>query len=570
MLKELSIKNFAIIDDLKIEFDHGLNLLTGETGSGKSIIIEALGLVLGGRSRKDLIRTGQQKAFVEALFYVEENIKALLSKYGYDAEEDILIISREISANYPSITRLNGRPITLNILSNITPNLVDIFGQHEHQSLLNVENHQILIDSLGDKEHKELLEKISFNYDKYIDEKKKLEEMLISSSERERELDLLKYQLEEIDNANLSLEDEFEIENNFKKYSNVQTIQIGLGNVLENLDSSDYDKGSILNLLNNSISILNNIKSFDNDTNKYLDRLNELRYELQDMTRDINNYLESIEIDEEKLIYYRDRLDLVNKLKKKFGFTIDKIFEYRNKISEEYENLVNYEKRIEEINNNLKIYEDILIKDSLLLRDKRIKISKSLEKKLTEELKELNMRNIVFKVNFKPKEKLSSDGMDEIEFLISTNPGEDLKSLSKIVSGGEMSRIMLGFKNILADNDKIPTLIFDEIDTGISGRTAQIVGEKICKISKNHQVISISHLPQITALADSHFNIYKESQNGMTITKIKKLTYDERVKEMARLLGGVNVTETTLNHAKEMLSMSKKIKSELRKQNGNY
>lgn len=570
MLKELSIKNFAIIDDLKIEFDHGLNLLTGETGSGKSIIIEALGLVLGGRSRKDLIRTGQQKAFVEALFYVEENIKALLSKYGYDAEEDILIISREISANYPSITRLNGRPITLNILSNITPNLVDIFGQHEHQSLLNVENHQILIDSLGDKEHKELLEKLSFNYDKYIDEKKKLEEMLISSSERERELDLLKYQLEEIDNANLSLEDEFEIENNFKKYSNVQTIQIGLGNVLENLDSSDYDKASILNLLNNSISILNNIKSFDNDTNKYLDRLNELRYELQDMTRDINNYLESIEIDEEKLIYYRDRLDLVNKLKKKFGLTIDKIFEYRNKISEEYENLVNYEKRIEEINNNLKIYEDILIKDSLLLRDKRIKISKSLEEKLTEELKELNMRNIVFKVNFKPKEKLSSDGMDEIEFLISTNPGEDLKSLSKIVSGGEMSRIMLGFKNILADNDKIPTLIFDEIDTGISGRTAQIVGEKICKISKNHQVISISHLPQITALADSHFNIYKESQNGMTITKIKKLTYDERVKEMARLLGGVNVTETTLNHAKEMLSMSKKIKSELRKQNGNY
>lgn len=570
MLKELSIKNFAIIDDLKIEFDHGLNLLTGETGSGKSIIIEALGLVLGGRSRKDLIRTGQQKAFVEALFYVEENIKALLSKYGYDAEEDILIISREISANYPSITRLNGRPITLNILSNITPNLVDIFGQHEHQSLLNVENHQILIDSLGDKEHKELLEKISFNYDKYIDEKKKLEEMLISSSARERELDLLKYQLEEIDNANLSSEDEFEIENNFKKYSNVQTIKIGLGNVLENLDSSDYDKGSILNLLNNSISILNNIKSFDNDTNKYLDRLNELRYELQDMTRDINNYLESIEIDEEKLIYYRDRLDLVNKLKKKFGLTIDKIFEYRNKISEEYENLVNYEKRIEEINNNLKIYEDILIKDSLLLRDKRIKISKSLEKKLTEELKELNMRNIVFKVNFKPKEKLSSDGMDEIEFLISTNPGEDIKSLSKIVSGGEMSRIMLGFKNILADNDKIPTLIFDEIDTGISGRTAQIVGEKICKISKNHQVISISHLPQITALADSHFNIYKESQNGMTITKIKKLTYDERVKEMARLLGGVNVTETTLNHAKEMLSMSKKIKSELRKQNGNY
>ncbi len=564
MLKELSIKNFAIIDDLKIEFDYGLNLLTGETGSGKSIIIEALGLVLGGRSSKDLIRTGQEKAFVEALFCIDNNIKSLLSKYGFDTGEDILVISREISENYPSISRLNGRPITLNILSKITPNLVDIFGQHEHQSLLNTQNHLLLIDSLGDKGHRGLLEKIDSNYEKYIDEKKKLDEMRISSAEREREIDLLKYQIEEIDNANLSPEDDFEIENNFKKYSNIQSIQMGLGNVLENLDGSDYEKDSILNLLSNCISFLNNIKSFDEDIVKYLNRFDELRYELQDLARDINYYLESLEIDEEKLIYYRDRLDLVNKLKKKYGGTIEKIFDYRNKIFDEYENLINYEKKIEEINNNLKKYEEMLTNDSILLRDKRIKIAKTLEKRLTEELKELNMTNVVFKVNFKEKD-LSYNGLDDIEFLIATNPGESLKSLSKIISGGEMSRIMLGFKNILADNDKIPTLIFDEIDTGISGRTAQIVGEKICKISKNHQIISISHLPQITALADSHFKIYKQSQNGTTVTKVKKLTFDEKIQEMARLLGGVNVTETTVNHAKEMLSMSKKIKSELRK-----
>ncbi|MBC8588428.1 DNA repair protein RecN [Paratissierella segnis] len=564
MLKELSIKNFAIIDDLKIEFDYGLNLLTGETGSGKSIIIEALGLVLGGRSSKDLIRTGQEKAFVEALFCIDNNIKSLLSKYGFDTGEDILVISREISENYPSISRLNGRPITLNILSKITPNLVDIFGQHEHQSILNTQNHLLLIDSLGDKGHRGLLEKIDSNYEKYIDEKKKLDEMRISSAEREREIDLLKYQIEEIDNANLSPEDDFEIENNFKKYSNIQSIQMGLGNVLENLDGSDYEKDSILNLLSNCISFLNNIKSFDEDIVKYLNRFDELRYELQDLARDINYYLESLEIDEEKLIYYRDRLDLVNKLKKKYGGTIEKIFDYRNKIFDEYENLINYEKKIEEINNNLKKYEEMLTNDSILLRDKRIKIAKTLEKRLTEELKELNMTNVVFKVNFKEKD-LSYNGLDDIEFLIATNPGESLKSLSKIISGGEMSRIMLGFKNILADNDKIPTLIFDEIDTGISGRTAQIVGEKICKISKNHQIISISHLPQITALADSHFKIYKQSQNGTTVTKVKKLTFDEKIQEMARLLGGVNVTETTVNHAKEMLSMSKKIKSELRK-----
>ena len=247
---------------------------------------------------------------------------------------------------------------------------------------------------------------------------------------------------------------------------------MGLGNVLENLDGSDYEKDSILNLLSNCISFLNNIKSFDEDIVKYLNRFDELRYELQDLARDINYYLESLEIDEEKLIYYRDRLDLVNKLKKKYGGTIEKIFDYRNKIFDEYENLINYEKKIEEINNNLKKYEEMLTNDSLLLRDKRIKIAKTLEKRLTEELKELNMTNVVFKVNFKEKD-LSYNGLDDIEFLIATNPGESLKSLSKIISGGEMSRIMLGFKNILADNDKIPTLIFDEIDTGISGRTAQ-------------------------------------------------------------------------------------------------
>lgn len=561
MLKELSIKNFAIIDDLKIEFDSGLNLLTGETGSGKSIIIEALGLVLGGRGSKDLIRTGEDKAVIEALFYIEDNIKSILSKYGYETEESILIISREISLTYPSITRLNGRPITLNILSNITPNLIDIFGQHEHQSLLNIQNHQILIDSLGNREHKDLLEKIRTTYEVYIEEKKKFNEMNKTSSEREREIDLLKYQIEEIDAANLTSEDEFEIENNFKKYSNIQSIQIGLGNVLENLNGSTYDRNSILDLFNNCINLLNNIKNFDSEIIQYHDKFNNLRYELQDLAREVDYYLESLEVDEEKFIYYRDRLDLVNKLKKKYGITIDKIFEYRNNIFIEYENLINYEKKMEEINKNIKRYEEILTNDSLLLRNKRIDIAKKLENKLTQELKELNMGNVVFKVDFKEKESISNSGLDNIEFLISTNPGENLKPLSKIVSGGEMSRIMLGFKNIIADNDKIPTLIFDEIDTGISGRTAQIVGEKICKISKNHQVIAISHLPQITALADNHYKIYKESEGYTTITKVRKLTYDERVLEMARLLGGVNVTETTINHAKEMLNMSKKIKS---------
>ncbi len=560
MLKELSIKNFAIIDDLKIEFTNGLNLLTGETGSGKSIIIDALGIVLGGRSSKDLIKTGADKTIVEALFFINEDLKRTINELGLEAE-DILIITKEISRSYPSISRINGRPVTINVLSNITEKLVDIFGQHEHQSLLNISNHQILIDSFGDKEHKNLLRKISETYDLYKNEKNMLKDMNSSSYEREREIDLLKFQIDEINDANLSISDDDDIENEFNKFSNMKHIINSLSETIEILSISDYESSSILQMVDKAVHILNGISIFDKELNPYLTRMSEARFELYDIYRELTSYLDKLDIDEERLNFLEERLDLVNKLKKKYGSTIKSIHEYRDKISEQYDKLINYEKEIDKINREIERLEKILIEDSSSLSNKRKKIGVLLEEKLSKELMELNMDNIVFKVQFQDKKECSSNGMDNIEFLISTNPGEDLKPLSRIVSGGEMSRIMLAFKSIIADNDHMPTLIFDEIDTGISGRTAQIVGEKISKISKNHQVISISHLPQIAALADSHFVISKDVDNKKAITKIEKLSDERRVVEMARLLGGVDVTETTLKHAREMLDMSKKVKT---------
>ena len=562
MLLELSIKNFAIIDDLKVVFTKGLNLLTGETGSGKSIIIEALGIILGGRGSKDLIRNKESKAILQALFLLEENhqVRHILNKYGIDIDEDgLLIITREISASHPSISRINGRTITLTILKEITSNLVDIFAQQEHQSLLDVSNHKILIDNFGDKEFKTFKKEISSYYNEYINTRDKLNKINLDSRERERQIDLLKFQIEEIDSAKLKDSDD-EIENEYNKIANIKDIGLGIGQIIESFKSSNFNKNSIIDFINKDISILNNLVKYDKDLEVYLSRLKDINFELQDIHSEFINYINKIEIDEERLTFLEDRINLVNKLKKKYGNSVQAIFQYRSSIEDELNDLLNHEKEIENLKNKISNLEEILYDLSLDLSSKRQKIAKDLEKKISQELLELNMDNVLFKVDFQEKSKLSFDGIDNIEFLISTNPGEDLKPVSKIVSGGEMSRIMLGFKSILAKYDGISTMIFDEIDTGISGRTAQIVGEKISRIAKERQVISITHLPQIAALADSHYLISKKLNKGKAVTYIKRLDESERIEEMARLLGGVDVTNTTLNHAKEMIAMSKKIK----------
>lgn len=563
MLLELSIKNFAIIDYLRINFTKGLNVITGETGSGKSIIIEALGVVLGGRGTKELIRTGESKAILQAIFVLEDKkfIKPLLDENGITLEDDnLLIITREIPNNSPSISRINDKVVTLSILNTITQTLIDIFAQDEHQSLLNTGNHKIIIDSFGDEYHKSLKLKVKSLYEIYINEKKKLDEMNIGLMERERLIDLYKFQLNEIDSVRLSSYDDEEIENDYNKLTNIVEIIQGIGEIVESFNNENYGFVSIFDHINRNISILNNLTKFDSDLIEYLNRFKDVNYELQDLNNEFLRYIDNIQLDEERLDKLTERLDIVNKLKKKYGNTVSKILEYRDSIEESLNKLLNYEKEIEKLTKRIAEHENKLNKSSKELSESRKSISLLLEKNITKELNELNMHNVNFEVDFKEKKNYTSDGIDSIEFLISTNIGESLKPLSKIASGGEMSRIMLGFKSILAKYDSIATMIFDEIDTGISGRTAQIVSEKIYNISRDRQVISVTHLPQIAAIADTQFSINKETKNEKVSISIKKLNEEDRVFELAKIIGGVDLTDTTINHAKEMLLMANKLK----------
>lgn len=565
MLVELNIKNFAIIEDLKINFTKGLNIITGETGSGKSILIEAIGIILGSRSSREFIQTGYEKAVLEGVFYIENpsTIIPLLQEYSIDMDEDnLLIISKEIYLNSPSLSRINGRNVNLSMLKTITTRLIDIFGQHEHQSLLDPSNHEVLVDSFGDAELLELKSKIKIYYDEWVNEKKKLKKLSMDSGERDREIDILRFQIDEIDDARLNDDDEHNIENEYRKLTNINEISRSIEEALAYMNSESFGSFGILDLMNKSISLIGNTKKFDEKLINFHKQLDGINYELQDLYSELRDYLDNIEVDSERLAFLNERINLINKLKKKYGNTIDKILEFRKESQERLEELLNFEKELEKTNKKMLELEKDISLYSEQLSTKRKKISDTLEKDVRKELAELNMDKVDFKVDFQKKSSFSSEGQDKIEFLISTNPGEDLKPLSRIVSGGEMSRIMLAFKSILAFFDQIPTMIFDEIDTGISGRTAQIVGEKIHSISRKHQVICISHLPQIAALADSHFVINKVVSNEKTRTVVSKLSDEDRIEEMARLLGGVDLTDTTLKHASEMIQMSKKIKKD--------
>lgn len=562
MIIELSIKNFAIIDNLKINFTKGFNVLTGETGTGKSIIVESIGMILGQRANRNLVRSGKDKAILEGVFYLEnpQKVNMILDRYGIDKDpENYLIITREIFSNGRSVSRVNGRTVTLIMLNDITSNLVDIHGQYEHQSLLQIENHIKLIDTFGDYELKRLLEQVEGKYKELSQEKRKLKDLTLDSIERDREMDLLKYQIEEIENSNLDKLDEEELLSEYNKISNIKEIEMVLGETANIMKDDGYNNYSIVDSINRCISNMNKIKGYGEEFEEYGKTLEYINYELQDLYRNIVNYLEKLDMDNERLMELEERIDTINKLKRKYGNSIDEILQYKDKIKERYNVLLNVEQAIEKINTNISIMEEELSHNCSKLTNLRKKISKSIEKMITQELKDLNMNNVVFKVDFKRLERFTEIGWDKIEFLISTNKGEDLKPLSQIVSGGEMSRIMLAFKRILADYDNIPTLIFDEIDTGISGRTGQVVGEKMKMISKNHQVICISHLPQIAALADTHFLIDKETVDDKTTTIVKKLEDEERIDELSRLLGGVDLTDTTKLHAKEMLEMSKRL-----------
>lgn len=551
MLLELKIQNFAIIDDVTIEFTEGMNILTGETGSGKSIIIDALSTVLGGKAYKEMIKSGADSAFVEAVFCTSNDyIKNKIREFGIEIE-DLIVISRIIKSDRPSISRVNGKAVTLNVLNEITESLIDIFAQEESQSLMNTKNQLRLLDFLCGKDHLENLNYLRDIIDEISEISKKIKDLKDKSSNREREIDILKYQLDEIDSANLTPYDDEELEQDYKKQNNMSEIINHLNLAVEYLNS-DYENNNAIGIVDSCIGEIVNISKYDQEYEETLSELEDIKYRLQDISSYLNRKLSTEEVDEENLRFLENRLDLVNSLKKKYGNNLELIDKFYDDTKTRLEQLEN----LEEILSNLKNSEESLYKEAYKIAEKisnkRKEISKELEIKLKSEMRDLNIKNADFMIKIKDQ-KLNKDGIDDVEFFIKTNLGMEFLSLSKTASGGEMSRIMLAFKSIISNYDEIETLIFDEIDTGVSGFTANIVGNKIKELSTKRQVIAISHLPQIVALGDSHFKIYKEEIGDKTVSNIIKLENDERVDEIARLIGGQIITDNTIKAAKEML-----------------
>ena len=551
MLLELNIENFAIIENMKIEFESGLNVLTGETGSGKSIIIDSLGLVLGQRVNKDIIKKGKDRAFIEAVFSsYDEETKDLLLEYGIESG-DLIVVSKEIRDKGPSITRINNRTVTSQILSKISTHLIDIFAQHESISLMDNKNQLKLIDDFSAKEQKNLLFKLKDVVQEINDLKNEYHEKSMLEQNKDREIDLLEYQIHEIEDAALTDYDDEILYDDFNYLNNMTDTLVKLSEA-KSLINESYESSSLEDILDKIIANIVDVSKYNKDLKEVEQDLEDIRYRISDIAKELDRYVNSSEIDEEKLLYLKERIDLVNNLKLKYGNNVKTINKFYSEISERLQFLQNYEDNLNKLQNKIKNMEE----EALLLAEKisqnRKDTAKVLEKKVEEEIVKLNIKDAKFKIDISEKE-LSKDGIDKIEFLIAPNLGQDLMPMAKVASGGEMSRIMLGFKSIIAEKDDIPTLVFDEIDTGISGRTAQIVGNKIKELARDRQIIVISHLPQIVALADTHFAIKKDVVNNSTISTIDKLNYDERVSEVARLIGGINVSEIAIETAKEMI-----------------
>ncbi|WP_326909022.1 DNA repair protein RecN [Sedimentibacter sp. MB31-C6] len=556
MLLKLNISNFAVFEKESIDFENGFNVFTGETGSGKSILIEALSLILGERASKDFIRKGKKSSLLEAIFDISQNknLENFLDLINIEIDDnDFLIISREIMDNGKSINKINGRTVPLNTIKEIGSYLIDIYGQFDNESLFKKENHIKMLDSLIDRDLSPLNDKYKYlykSYNKKCEEIKYIQEKLIN---KDIKIEQLQYELNEIDDANIQQFEEEKLLNEIKKLSNVQEIKTSLYEVYNILSS---DSNSSVNSLNKVYSILNKVKNFDDGLHDLFPRLELLIEELQSLIYDIRNYSEGLDVDDERLLTIENRISLINRLKRKYGFNLEKILEYRNSVEKELNIIKDAEKNLNELN----IEKEQLFKSIKTCADKISNKRKDaaiiLEKNLLKELHDLNMKNIKFKVNIIKKPDFSPDGIDSVEFLISTNIGSDLNSVQKVVSGGEASRIMLAFKKISCETDNSQTMVFDEIDAGISGKTAQMAGIKMNYISKNHQVICVTHSPQIASIAKKHFLIEKGISENNTFSTVKRIYNKDKIYEIARLLSGMKVTEKSLSNAKELIEIS--------------
>ena len=551
MLQNLHVKNLALIDETEVEFGPGLNILSGETGAGKSIIIGSINLALGEKVQKEMLRDNGESALVELIFFVEdadtiEAIRAL----DIEMEDDTVILSRKITGGR-AIGRINGEAVSASKMKAVASLLIDIHGQHEHQSLLSKKKHLEILDTfakeaLGDKK-----EKLAQCYQEYRKLKDELEHANLDGEERARELSFLEYEVKEIKEAQLTVGEDEELEAVFRKYSNGKKIMDAVG--AANAATSEDDE-SASERIGRALRELSSVSGYDERVKEMEEQLTEIDNLLSDFNHELASYLSDEEFDEETFYETEKRLDLINHLKSKYGNTIADILKYGEEKEERINVLNDYDAYLAGLQKNVSEKEKQLEQLSKRVSDIRKKESKQLTESIKNALLDLNFLDVQFTMEFAETD-YTANGIDDAQFLISTNPGEPVKPLGKVASGGELSRIMLAIKTVMA-SDKIGTLIFDEIDSGISGRTAQMVSEKMNVLGRSHQIICITHLPQIAAMADSHFLIEKSVENQATVSKIHKLTDEESVEELARMLGGVEITDTVLENAREMKQMA--------------
>ena len=554
MLNQLSVRNVAVIDKLDINLHDGVSVLTGETGAGKSIIIDSINMILGDRANKELVRYGTDKAVVQAVFDAPKSVINILEENDIDVEDETVIITRQVTKEGKSVARINGMVVTLNILREISDRLINIHGQHDNQALLTPIRHITFLDAYADNE--EYINRYKDILSKKREIEKKISSLEMDEQEKMQRIDLLEYQVKEIKKASLEKGEEADLREQRDIYTNAEQITKSVNEAYMNLYEGDeiqsaYDGISI------AVNEISQISDLNPQLKSIYDTLNEIMYSLEDTAHEIKEFGETVEFDEQTLNEIEERLDLISRLKRKYGNSIEEILAYLKKAESELNDIKLSDERTNELKEELKNITKELKEKGNVLTQRRENAAKVLEENIEKSLHELNMEKSKFKVNIENDGTFYDNGMDKVEFLISTNPGEPLKPLVKIASGGELSRVMLAIKSILADSDGVDTMIFDEIDTGVSGKAAMSIAKKLAVIAKNKQVICITHLPQLTAMADNHYLIQKNTDGELASTTLKELDEEGRELELARIIDGGEVTELALSHAKQMLENAK-------------
>lgn len=555
MLLEISIKNFAIIESISLNFEKGMTVLTGETGAGKSIIIDAMNMMLGARATTEVIRHGAPKAEIEGLFSIESNraLEEIFDEQGLELSDEI-IIRREILQNGRSISRVNGQMVNLSVLRTIGQQLVDIHGQHDQEELMRPHRHIQMLDEFGDTFFFELKEAYQMNFDNYRRMRKQVLDIKKNQQEHKARIEMLEFQMAEIEAANLKAGEDVTLNQERDRLLNYKHIADTLTNAYSMLDNEEF---SSLANVRSAMNDMESLEEFDPEYREISSSLSESYYVLEDITKRLESILDDLDFDGNRLMQVESRLDLIHTITRKYGGSVDDVLEYFVKITDEYNLLTGNNLSSEDMEIELKKLEKNLVDLAGQVAQARHKIAQDLEAEIKQELQDLYMEKAQFQVRFS-QGKFSREGNESVEFYISTNPGEDFKPLVKVASGGELSRLMLAIKSAFSRKEGKTSIVFDEVDTGVSGRVAQAIAQKIHKIGQNGQVLAISHLPQVIAIADYQFFIEKISNEHSTVSTVRLLTVEERIEEVAKMLAGENVTEAALNQARELLQSKEK------------